>query len=184
MVGLYPQYCAGRTILLGLGWLDGDWKTDHQKNKGTLYTIEPVMESLLQVTPSTPILSAVIALCVRCLFRESFSTWSWGQGKQMGRVRTVVKTQHSHNSILDGVNKTITLHQLPRNSMPIRNKALNFVGTYRGNAPSMGLKLFFPKIKYCRLQKKQEKIILEWCNTIVQKLFFLVLDSSKSKSVC
>ena len=41
-----------RTVLLGFGFLDGDWKTDHDRNKKLLYIIEPVVESLVQVKES------------------------------------------------------------------------------------------------------------------------------------
>ena len=50
MVGLYPQYRAVRTILIGVGVVGGDWQDDHANNKKNLYIIEPVVESLLQVT--------------------------------------------------------------------------------------------------------------------------------------
>ena len=39
-----------RTILLGVGVLGRDWEEEHKKNKMKLYIIEPVVESLLQVT--------------------------------------------------------------------------------------------------------------------------------------
>ena len=35
--------------MMGLGLLDGDWEKDQMNNKKTLYKIEPVVESLLQV---------------------------------------------------------------------------------------------------------------------------------------
>ena len=50
LVGLYPQYRAVRTILMGVGVVVGDWEDDHANNKKILYIIEPVVESLLQVT--------------------------------------------------------------------------------------------------------------------------------------
>ena len=37
---------------MGFGFLDGDWKTDHDRNKKLLYIIEPVVESLVQVKES------------------------------------------------------------------------------------------------------------------------------------
>ena len=50
LVGLYPQYRAIRTVLIGKGWIDGDWERDHKYNNRNLYVIEPLVESLLQVT--------------------------------------------------------------------------------------------------------------------------------------
>ena len=47
--GLYPQYRAMRTILMGRGWIEGDWEVDHKYNNRNLYVIEPLVESLLQV---------------------------------------------------------------------------------------------------------------------------------------
>ena len=49
VVGLYPQYKAVKTVLVGRGWMEGNWEEDHQMNQKTLYIIEPVIEALLQV---------------------------------------------------------------------------------------------------------------------------------------
>ena len=49
LVGLYPQYRALRTVLMGWGWIKGDWEVDHKYNNRNLYVIEPLVESLLQV---------------------------------------------------------------------------------------------------------------------------------------
>ena len=49
ILGVYPQLIALRTIMMGLGLIDGDWKEDQKYNKKILYKIEPVVESLLQV---------------------------------------------------------------------------------------------------------------------------------------
>ena len=48
-LGCYPQYRAICTLLLGTGWLEGDWKSEHKKNNQNLYIIEPLIESMLQV---------------------------------------------------------------------------------------------------------------------------------------
>ena len=34
---------------MGMGWISGDWKKDHNRNKVNLYIIEPLVESLPQV---------------------------------------------------------------------------------------------------------------------------------------
>ena len=52
VLGVYPQYNAVKTVLIGRGWVRGDWEQEHQTNMKTLYVIEPVIESLLQVTIS------------------------------------------------------------------------------------------------------------------------------------
>ena len=49
LIGLYPQYRAMKTILIGLGWVSGDWEEEHRVNRVKIYVIEPIMESLLQV---------------------------------------------------------------------------------------------------------------------------------------
>ena len=49
LVGLYPQYRALRTVLMGRGWIRGNWEVDHKYNNRNLYVIEPLVESLLQV---------------------------------------------------------------------------------------------------------------------------------------
>ena len=49
LVGLYPQYRAMKTILLGLGWQRGDWEEEHNMNRVKIYVTEPLIESLLQV---------------------------------------------------------------------------------------------------------------------------------------
>ena len=49
LVGLYPQCRAMRTVLMGWGWIQGDWEVDHKYNNRNLYVIEPLVESLLQV---------------------------------------------------------------------------------------------------------------------------------------
>ena len=49
LVGLYPQYRALRTVLMGWGWIKGNWEVDHKYNNRNLYVIEPLVESLLQV---------------------------------------------------------------------------------------------------------------------------------------
>ena len=50
LVGLYPQYRALRTVLMGRGWIAGDWEKEHKFNNRNLYVIEPLVESLLQVS--------------------------------------------------------------------------------------------------------------------------------------
>ena len=49
LCGLYPQYRAVKTVLIGRGWLPGDWETEHKYNNRNIYVIEPLVESLLQV---------------------------------------------------------------------------------------------------------------------------------------
>ena len=49
LVGLYPQFRALRTVLMGRGWIRGNWEVDHKYNNRNLYVIEPLVESLLQV---------------------------------------------------------------------------------------------------------------------------------------
>ena len=49
VVGVYPQYKAVKTVLIGRGWISGNWEQEHQDNQKTLYIIEPVIEALLQV---------------------------------------------------------------------------------------------------------------------------------------
>ena len=49
LVGLYPQFRALRTVLMGRGWIQGNWEVDHKYNNRNLYVIEPLVESLLQV---------------------------------------------------------------------------------------------------------------------------------------
>ena len=46
---LYPQYRAFKTVLIGRGWISGDWEKEHRYNKRNLCVIEPLVESLLQV---------------------------------------------------------------------------------------------------------------------------------------
>ena len=48
-MGLYAQFRALKTIMIGLGWLKGDWEKEHHFNRQKIYIIEPIMESLLQV---------------------------------------------------------------------------------------------------------------------------------------
>ena len=50
LFGLYPQYRALKTIFIGIGWLKGDWEEEHNTNRVQIYVIEPIMESLLQVS--------------------------------------------------------------------------------------------------------------------------------------
>ena len=50
VVGVYPQYKAVKTVLIGRGWISGNWEQEHKDNQKTLYIIEPVIEALLQVT--------------------------------------------------------------------------------------------------------------------------------------
>ena len=49
LLGVYPQYNAIKTVLMGRGLVRGDWEKEHEINQKTLYVIEPVIESLLQV---------------------------------------------------------------------------------------------------------------------------------------
>ena len=49
VLGAYPQYKAVRTVLMGRGWIRGDWEQEHMNDKKKLYAIEPVIESLIQV---------------------------------------------------------------------------------------------------------------------------------------
>ena len=49
MFGLYPQYRCFKTVLIGRGWISGDWEKEHRYNKRNLCVIEPLVESLLQV---------------------------------------------------------------------------------------------------------------------------------------
>ena len=62
--GFYPQYRALRTVLMGKGWIEGDWEREHKYNNRNLYVIEPLVESLLQV-PS---------LCTILVYYIMFST--------------------------------------------------------------------------------------------------------------
>jgi len=50
ILGVYPQYRSFRTILMGWGFVQGDWETEHKFNSRKLYIIEPLVESLLQVS--------------------------------------------------------------------------------------------------------------------------------------
>jgi hypothetical protein len=50
LIGCYPQYRTIRCIFLGFGWISGDWKKEDKINRRKVYIIEPVVESLLQVT--------------------------------------------------------------------------------------------------------------------------------------
>ena len=47
LLGIYPQYTAIKTLLIGVGVIKGDWKSSHEKYK-KVYLLEPVVESLLQ----------------------------------------------------------------------------------------------------------------------------------------
>ena len=49
MVGIYPQVRSMRTILTGLGWLNGSWEALHLVNERKIFSVEPVLESLIQV---------------------------------------------------------------------------------------------------------------------------------------
>ena len=49
ILGIYPQYRSVRTILIGWGFIQGDWQAEHKFNSRKLYIIEPLVESLLQV---------------------------------------------------------------------------------------------------------------------------------------
>ena len=49
IMGIYPQYRSVRTILIGWGFIRGDWEAEHKFNSRKLYIIEPLVESLLQV---------------------------------------------------------------------------------------------------------------------------------------
>ena len=45
-----PNCCNKlRSILIGAGFVRGDWEKEDKTNKKMLYIIEPVVESLLQV---------------------------------------------------------------------------------------------------------------------------------------
>ena len=48
LLGLYPQYRAVRTILIGLGAVQGDWEI-YQKESRKIYILEPVAEGILQL---------------------------------------------------------------------------------------------------------------------------------------
>ena len=48
LLGIYPQYTAIKTLLIGVGVIKGDWKSSHEKYKKQVYLLEPVVESLLQ----------------------------------------------------------------------------------------------------------------------------------------
>ena len=50
VLGVYPQYKAVQTMLVGRGWLAGAWEEEHQINREKLNFIEPVIESLIQVS--------------------------------------------------------------------------------------------------------------------------------------
>ena len=49
-MGLYPQYRSVKTIGMGVGWVRGDWEQEHRLNRLKIFVIEPIMESLLQVS--------------------------------------------------------------------------------------------------------------------------------------
>ena len=49
LLGIYPQYTALRTLLIGMGVLQGDWRSSHRRCKQQVYVLEPVVESLLQL---------------------------------------------------------------------------------------------------------------------------------------
>ena len=51
VVGLYPQMRSLRTILTGLGWLQGSWEALQLVNERKIFSLEPVFESLIQVYP-------------------------------------------------------------------------------------------------------------------------------------
>ena len=51
VVGVYPQVRSLRTILTGLGWLQGSWEALQLVNERKIFSVEPVMESLIQVYP-------------------------------------------------------------------------------------------------------------------------------------
>jgi hypothetical protein len=51
VVGLYPQVRSLRTILTGLGWLQGSWEALQLVNERKIFSVEPVLESLIQVYP-------------------------------------------------------------------------------------------------------------------------------------
>ena len=53
VVGIYPQVRSIRTILTGLGWLNGSWEALHLVNERKIFSVEPVLESLIQVNLST-----------------------------------------------------------------------------------------------------------------------------------
>ena len=80
--GLYPQFCAMKTILMGFRWIDGNWEEEHKKNRRKIYVVEPVMESLLQASSSCDYLFVffqsdwAIFVC-RFLSKLSYCTWCW-----------------------------------------------------------------------------------------------------------
>ena len=49
VLGIYPQIRSMRTIMAGLGLMQGRWEEVHRTNEKKIYSIEPVMESLNQV---------------------------------------------------------------------------------------------------------------------------------------
>ena len=51
VVGLYPQVRSLKTILTGLGWLEGSWEALQLVNERNIVSVESVLESLLQVYP-------------------------------------------------------------------------------------------------------------------------------------
>ena len=74
LVGLYPQSRAIRTVLMGKGWIAGDWEKDHKCNNRNLYVIEPLIESLLQVIQDICTSSVFSSPLFRFSFSLSFST--------------------------------------------------------------------------------------------------------------
>ena len=48
LMGIYPQYTAIKTLLMGTGVIKGNWKSSHKRYKKQVYLLEPVAESLLQ----------------------------------------------------------------------------------------------------------------------------------------
>ena len=48
LLGVYHQYTAILTLLMGLGLIKGDWRASHRRNVGQVYMLEPVVEAFLQ----------------------------------------------------------------------------------------------------------------------------------------
>ena len=49
VVGIYPQVRSVRTILTGMGCLNGSWEALQLVNERKIFSVEPVLESLIQV---------------------------------------------------------------------------------------------------------------------------------------
>ena len=49
IIGIYPQMISMRTIMTGMGWLQGSWEYMQLVDESKIFILEPVAESLVHV---------------------------------------------------------------------------------------------------------------------------------------